>query len=186
MPADIEQIRALDTEVHLFLFVSMPVNPWEALSRAAKADAKYTCLTQGADNQRGMIEADAAWRINSAPALVPVPGGRYRTSTPPGMQQVRATVQSPTTPPLEYSFEVEQKDWEPELSEEDEIRPSQILQNKIALFEASGGGRPKNAWKLVTGFRLREGAEADRLALERAKPKSGAFVLVSLRTRKRS
>lgn len=53
IPAGIEQIESLKTETHLFLFDTLPANPWQALDGALSANARYTCISHGAENKQG-------------------------------------------------------------------------------------------------------------------------------------
>jgi hypothetical protein len=58
------QIQSLTTEVHLFLFRSLPSTPWEALTRVSSAVATFTCRTLGADNEQGNAEVRANWQLD--------------------------------------------------------------------------------------------------------------------------
>ena len=44
IPAGIEQIESLKTETHLFLFDTLPSDPWQALTRALSSDAHTPAL----------------------------------------------------------------------------------------------------------------------------------------------
>jgi hypothetical protein len=70
IPAGIEQIESLKTETRLFLFDTLPSDPWQALTSAVSADAKYTCTTLGAENKQGNREVVAHWRIAETPSPV--------------------------------------------------------------------------------------------------------------------
>src|SRR5262249_41715204 len=125
IPAGIEQIESLKTETHLFLFDSLPTDPWEALRQASSVDRQYTCKTLGADNRQGNREVIADWRIDRTqkPVLKPVSSGTYRPSTPSGMQQVRAAVERASVDSFEYSFEHEKMEWDPEFSADHQQHP---------------------------------------------------------------
>ncbi|MGD0106578.1 MAG: hypothetical protein ABSC06_21440, partial [Rhodopila sp.] len=180
------RIESLTTELHLFLFKKLPASPWEALSRMSIADAKYTCRTLGADNEQGNAEVLVNWQIERAPLprLKLVSGGRYRTSTPRDMQQVRAKVETSGVEPWDYAFEREKVGWDPVFSHEHHLKPSHALKSEVALAEARGG-RSGGEWDLVIGLRPRSGSavESDQAALNLARPDAGSFVLVSLRRR---
>ncbi|WP_046861593.1 phospholipase D family protein [Microvirga massiliensis] len=186
IPAGIEQIENLRTEVHLFLFRTLPADPWEALSIASSADARYTCRTLGAENRQGNREVVANWRIEqrSTPILRQVPSGIYRPTMSNGMQQVRAEVEVATIAPYEYRFERERSGWDPEFSDE-QVYPSEDMLDQVALVEARGSERSGRGWRLVKGLvpRLGSAVERDQAALELAAPESGSFLLVSLRRR---
>jgi len=205
IPAGIEQIETLRTETHLFLFDTLPADPWQALASAANADAKYKCKTIGAENQQGNLEVSAEWRIdqNPDPVLERVVSGTFRPTTRSGRQQVRAEVETSRLEPAEYSFEREKVGWDPEYSSEGTLSPQRILAQHPAnqdrftallanstrammLEEATGKNRAKEGWKLVKALKPRLGVamEKDAAALRLATPNSGSFILVSLRKRK--
>lgn len=181
------QIETLRTEVHLFVFDALPATPWATLAAVGSARAKFTCATLGADNEQGNAEVKVKWRIEQAPhpVLLPVPTGRYRPSTPPDMQQVRAKVSEPKVAPFEYAFERESIGWAPVLAPDRSIRPAANLLNALALVEARGGDRVAGNWRLVAGLEPRSKLPAlfDQAALALARPESGSFVLVALRRR---
>jgi hypothetical protein len=108
IPAGIEQIESLKTEVHLFIFDSLPSDPSDALDQASLADARFKCRTLGAENRQGNRELNANWRIDRTPnsVLHRVASGVYRPTTPQGMQQVRAEVMSTTLIPMSTTLVV--------------------------------------------------------------------------------
>ena len=189
IPAGIEQIESLRTETHLFLFDTLPENPWQALDLAPSANARYTCITLGAENKQGNKEVVAHWRIDGSqrPVLTRVPDAIYRPNPPAGMQQVRAEIQVPSVAPFKYLFERESVAWDPEFASDGELDlPNQRLE-KAAADEARAGYSTVRSWKLVKGLVRRQGAprEKDQDALKLAAPESGSFILVSLRRRRR-
>lgn len=191
IPAGIEQVDSLKTETHLFLFETLPGDPWDALHRTMTADAHYTCKTLGAENKQGNREVNADWRIegNSPPILRSVPTKLFRPSTAPGMQQVRAEVESRGVVPYEYLFDRQKKEWDP------------VYDGRDATIFASASNRlgrgmqepdpddphPDRGWELVTGLVPRDKVpeERDAAALLLATPESGRMILVSLRRRKK-
>jgi hypothetical protein len=189
IPAGIQQIVSLKTEVHLFLFSTLPSNPFEALTLAASADAQFTCRTLGAENRQGNREVIANWRIEPTPlpALEPVPSGVYRPMPPSGMQQVRAEIEATNVATLEYLFERESVGWDPEFSHSDQVLRPPKTDNQVTLAESQGNTHLEHGWKLVKGLRPRVGfaKEVDQAALKLAAPESGSFILVSLRRRRR-
>jgi hypothetical protein len=185
IPAGIEQIESLKTEVHLFLFGVLPADPWVALYGVTSADAQYTCKVLGVENRQGNREVTAHWHIDgpSRPVLRPVPSGTYRPNPPSGMQQVRAEVSAADVESFEYLFEREKRGWEPEFSQHGSVSLEESA-NTVALTEARGR-RHITQWRLVAGLVPRGMAkERDDVALSRAAPDSGSFVLVSLRRRR--
>jgi len=189
IPAGIEQIESLKTETHLFLFDTLPTDPWQALQGALSSRARYTCRTLGAENRQGNKELIANWRIDEipSPVLRPVPGGIFRPTTPSGKQQVRAEVLRQSVVPFEYLFEREKVAWDPQFSADKPLLPPSVITDDIVLAEAKGDNRAVAGWKLVKGLVSREGSvwERDQAALKLAAPESGSFILVSLRRRER-
>jgi hypothetical protein len=188
IPAGIEQIESLKTETHLFLFDALPTTPWQALDQARSSDARYTCITLGAENKQGNKELVAQWRIDGSPrpVLTRVPGATYRPSPPPGMQQVRAEIKAPSVQPFEYLFERESVAWTPEFAAHGELRLPEGRLEEPVNEEARAGYGAIRTWRLVKGLvRIGSTREKDAAALKLAAPESGSFVLVSLRRRRR-
>ncbi len=188
LPAGI-RIDSLKTETHLFLYENPPSDPWTALAVAGVADARYTCKTTGAENERGNLEIQAKWRIDAAtpPVLDRVYGGIVRPRTPAGMQQVRAEVVADDVVPYEYNFEQEKKEWEPIYSKHVTITaPPELERNRFPAHDPDDIN-PSKGWMLVTGLKPRDAVigERDAKALALALPESGKLILVSLRKRKR-
>lgn len=184
IPAGIEQIESLKTETHLFLFRSLPADPWEALNRATNAEASFTCKTLGADNKRGNREVAADWQIdnNRTPVFTAVPGGVYRPSVATGMQQVRAEIDHRSVLPYEYGFDREKAGWEPVFADDAKTQ----LANPVRR-EYPDGGKSEGPWLLVRSLKPRslQQPEKDEMALKEAAPESGSFLLVSLRRRRK-
>jgi hypothetical protein len=190
LPADIEHIESFRTEVHLYLFDSLPATPWDALNRAREAHAAFTCKVLGADNGRGNLEVVANWRIegSTTPKLKAVPSGTFRPSTKVGMQQVRAEVVSTSVCPFEYRFDREKKDWQPEFDKDAILFPDGTDDETFQLRGMQAGRRHlEKGWNLVKGLIPLEGfsKEKDEAALKLAAPESGSFLLVALRRRRR-
>lgn len=186
LPAGIEHIESLRTELHLYLFSSLPAFADAALADVALAATRLRCQVTGVENRQGNQEIDVDWRIDErSNQIVQVPGGTLRPGTQPGKQQVRAIVTDTSLDPLEYAFERERKDWVPVLSDDDVVWASEEIVSSRARKEA-GGDRGVQKWQLVTNLRAPDGTawEEDQVALERASPRSGAFILVALRRRK--
>ncbi len=53
IPGGIEQIESLKTEAHLFISNTLPADPWEAINRAAQAEARFACITHWRRQQKG-------------------------------------------------------------------------------------------------------------------------------------
>jgi hypothetical protein len=192
IPDGIEQIDSLKTETHLFLFDTLPPDPWQAISSASNAVASYTCKTLGAENRQGNRELLAKWRIDatSNPVLKRVPSSVFRPNTPVGKQQVRAEVDSEGVIAFDYQFERDKAEWSPKFFGDHEkdaiINPPRAIDDQV-LQEALVRRRVTRGWKLVAGLvpRLGPQRERDEAALKLAAPESGSFILVSLRRRER-
>ncbi len=186
IPSGIEQIESLKTEVHLFVYDTLPADPMAAINAVSSASRRYTCQTIGVENGQGNREISVDWVIDGSWALNMVPSSTFRPSTPVGMQQVRAKVIAASLSPYEYSFERQRTGWDPVFSEVDVIAASESPLTEDAARQEARGDRNIDAWKLVTSLEPRSGSqfEADQKALSRATPESGAFILVSLRRRR--
>jgi hypothetical protein len=113
------------------------------------------------------------------------------------MQQVRARVKEDDIVELDYYFETDPKGWFPVLSSE-RLEQSSELETEVAVMEDQGLKRSKSKkkssqesqrrWALVEGLQPRSDRKVskDRPALERASPEAGAFVLVAVRSQRRS
>lgn len=188
IPSGIEQIESLKTEVHLFLYESLPADPISAINSVSSATRCYTCQTIGVENGQGNREVSVDWVIDGSWALASAPSATFRPSTPAGMQQVRAKVLDASLSSYEYAFERERSGWDPIYSEVDVIDVSEPSLSHDAARREARGDRQIDAWRLVTSLEPRSGSqfETDQKALNRATPESGAFILVSLRRRRSS
>ncbi|MCW0982783.1 hypothetical protein OK142_18330 [Agrobacterium sp. BT-220-3] len=186
IPAGIKEIESLKTEVHLFLYDTMPADPMSAINTVSSARRRYTCETIGVENGQGNREVSVDWVIDGSWALTPVPSATFRPSTPAGMQQVRAKVVATSLPSYEYAFERERQGWDPAYSEIDVIDVSKSSFSVDVAKREERGNRQIDTWRLVTSLEPRSGSqpEIDQTALNRATPESGAFILVSLRRRR--
>jgi len=185
IPAGIEQLESLKTEVHLYLFATLPSTAWQALHSRYSALASITCTVIGAENRQGNKELAADWLIEEVPhaTLKRVAGGVHRPLTPVGKQQVRAEVRQTSVEAFDYSFERERLTWSPELAGE-EIFPSSEAMEPAVIEEARGGKLASGGWRLVTGLYAGVAFEKDQEALGRASPEAGAYLVVSLRRRR--
>jgi len=189
LPAGIEQIESLKTEVHIFLFNTLPSDPWQAVNRAGSARVKLSCMTLGVDNKQGNLEVDADWRIQgpTSPRLIREPTGKFRPSAQAGMQQVRCEVQALDIAQFDYLFDRERMGWDPILSKEHILNPAGPEGRGTDAEDVWFNKYSDEGWRLVEGLTPRRGSPvvADEAALKLAAPESGNFVLVSLRRRPR-
>ena len=212
IPAGIEQVTALQAEVHLFLFSALPATSDEALAKASSAVARYKARIEGAENRQGNREVVANWQVDLVPKprLSRVTSGVLRPAPRGRMQQVRAEFEGTTIESYDYRFERERLDWEPVLSPSEAVSatrkptdlpvPMGAQTALLPLTERHGepskprrasdrqdAERAVDAWSLVSELRSRSGPafEKDRASLDLARPESGAFILVSVQRRKR-
>jgi hypothetical protein len=187
LPAGIEQIESLKTEVHVFLFDRLPGDPWQAMNQVNSAILRLDCMTIGVENKQGNRELDADWQIQDrkSPHLIHVPGRRIRPNTPTGMQQVRCEVTSLDVPPFEYLFDRERKGWDPVFSKRDVLQPKGLASQGADAKDVWFNKAAAPGWALVQGLTRKRGEAAlnDEDALKLAAPDSGFFILVSLRRR---
>ncbi len=191
IPAGIDQIESMKTEMHLFLFATLPADPWTALNTVP--EESYTCQIQGVENEQGNREVAADWRITGTtpPVLHDVPTKRYRPLTRKGKQQVRAKVMKSGVTSYEYFFEQKKDRWEPLYSDAPAIygyRNSLKGNPNQKVSPDPDDPKAENGWKLVTGLvsHDRSNKEKDMKALELVLPDSGSFILVSLRKSKKA
>jgi hypothetical protein len=188
IPAGIQPIETLRTETHLFLFENLPSDPNAALRNLSAATSSYTCKTLGADNKQGNRELSAQWQVlgNQAPTFLAVSGGVLRPSPGPGLQQARAEVESAGVDRYEYSFNSQSDGWEPQYAESNAPRESELFLGAGDWAGDQSREEVQKGWRLVKGLIPRASADpSDSAALKRANPESGAFLVVSLRRRKR-
>jgi hypothetical protein len=187
IPDGIEQIQSLKTETHLILFEHLPADPLTALNKTTSAHARFTCATLGAENKQGNAELKADWEVDASggPILRHVPTGALRPATTAGMQQVRAEVKEKKITPYEYFFDSEKKAWDPEYADDRALIASDVEGDGKSAVSDPDDRNQGQGWRLVSDLIPREvSKERDILALEKAKPESGSFLLVSLRRRR--
>jgi hypothetical protein len=191
IPSGIKQISALSTEVHLFLFDQLPPDPMQAINEAEDASGRYLGRVEGAENNRGNLEVAADWQITTHgwfPVLERVPSGTLRPRTRGDMQQIRAVIVPVALDSFEYRFDREATVIEPVLSAVEPI----VSGRKRLDFDGdvvrmpSKRRREVDVWHVVSDLTFREGPtrERDAIALERARPDRGSYILVSVQRRR--
>tara|TARA_R110000868_G_scaffold43803_8_gene146995 strand:- start:10240 stop:11406 length:1167 start_codon:yes stop_codon:yes gene_type:complete len=168
----ITDVKAIDTEVHLHLFETMPANPAEALSRSSQSDTALLGKVEAIDSAAGSAEVRADWFIDdpSNPELKPAVAP-FRPILSPGKQQVRAEISEDLMTRFDYLFDSGRGKWVPTLGNETVVEEGTDL-----------------VWSRVEGLREQESGEVGQqmmLAdLREISPESGSFVLFSRRRRK--
>jgi hypothetical protein len=166
------EVKAIETEVHLHLFHTLPGTPAEALARSGSSDVAFVGKVEAIDSAAGSAEVNADWFIDNPdrPELKPTP----RPFRPPltiGKQQVRAHVLGKLQTRFDYLFDTGKGKWVPLLGQE-QLRDEET----------------DTEWSPVTGFHEAIGVETSAHMLlsdlREVSPESGSFVLFSRRRRR--
>jgi hypothetical protein len=181
IPHGITLLKTLKTEVHLFLFDTLPPNPLAALNQVASSKRRFSCIVSGIADKQGFTEVPANWKIldSAKPVLEEIPSGTLRPATPKNMQQVQAEVKRELKAPPKYLFENPINQWDPVYIPNDK----NSLNPDYGKSASESKEAPSNqgVWHLVTGLRPRErnSKEKDKMLLDFVAPSSGSFILVS-------
>ena len=177
-------IRTLDTEVHIYLFATLPSSPAAALADLCNATKSLWCTTQGLESDGGGAELDADWFIDDRrqPKLKPTKRP-FRPQPSPGMEQVRVRVRNAVFGKFEYLFDHGRRSWVPELDHDEVLSLSPDTRGILTPLNLIP---PEDQpWQRVRGLIPEEieGSDAYKQALQETSPESGAYVLFSLRRR---
>ena len=177
-------IRTLDTEVHIYLFSTLPSSPAAALADLGNATKSLWCTTQGLESDGGGAELDADWLIDDRrqPELKPTKRP-FRPQPSPGMEQVRVRVRNAVFGKFEYLFDYGRRSWLPEFDHDEVLSLPQETRGILTPLNLIP---PEDQpWQRVRGLVLEEieGSEGYKQALAETSPESGAYVLFSLRRR---
>jgi hypothetical protein len=134
LPMALKRITSTTTQVHLFLFDSLPSTPGQALVQLKKARTSYWGRIIGVEDDQGGKELEAVWKIEGArPVLRPVQAP-FRPKPAPGMQQVRIKVANRVFEDFDYLFGVEKPSYEPILNTNQSLSlPPEISRRAEAL-----------------------------------------------------
>ena len=183
IPEAIDPVTSLRTEVHLFLFDTLPGTPAHGLNALASAES-LKCETRGVENDLGGLELVANWEIRDRgkPVLRKV-RTPFRPSPAPGMQQVRVRVSGEAIRTFEYLFDSDHTTWRPLLDTEEFAGGA----GEEAMSLELSGRRQREAWYRVNDLvRVEESermAGVELMALTEMAPDSGNYILMSLRRR---
>lgn len=169
----IDEVKAIDTEVHLHLFSSLPSTPRSALASMASAFKSFIASVEAIDSGAGSAEVKADWFIDSSGGPMLKPTVRpFRPVLTAGKQQVRALIKSDLTETYDYLFE------------EHDIKLEPILGDGVLIDEEQN-----ERWSPVIGFghpnRMEQAGQMLFKALPEMSPDSGSFILFSRKRRKR-
>ena len=186
IPEAIGQITATQTDVHLFLFDTLPPMPAQALNQLHMAKQSFWCRTIGLEDDRGGVELRADWEIQNRtkPTLIRTPSP-FRPTPRPDMQQVRIKLRNDVFGAFEYLFDSDRASWLPSLDDEEQVQAEQAQRGFLKSLKLIP---PEDLeWYRVNEL-VPEGertSEAYRMALTDMSPQSGNYILMSLRRRKR-
>jgi HKD family nuclease len=177
-------IRSLDTEVHIYLFATLPPSPAAGLSSLGTATKSLWCTTAGLESDGGGTELDADWFIDDRrqPEL-------KRTTRPfrphplPGMEQVRVRVRNSVFGKFEYLFDRGRRSWLPEFDADGTLAlPQDARDMLVPLNLIPPEDQPWQRVRRLVPGEPEEGTAYSK-ALVETSPESGAYVLFSLRRR---
>ena len=186
IPEAIDPITSLQTEVHLFLFETLPRTPAQALNELASAKRALKCQTRGVEDDRGGLELRADWQIrHRVKPVLRKADDPFRPSPQRGMQQIRVRVSEEPPGLFEYLFDTDRATWLPLLDQEELVPSVGSDERALALFDSG----PSETWFRVNDLaRVGEGdvlGALDRMAFLEMSPESGNYILMSLRRRPR-
>lgn len=196
MPAGIPQVR-VNAPVHVFGFGELPKSPNTALTKLPNARFKLRGKVIGVEKDTGAHEVEADWEITGAtPMLRPTPQRRYRPPRNLNTIQVRVEVDERLKVFYEYIFGGPREEWLPVYDSEKAVRYPADEANGIVYdavdkwFDDLKLNPPEDGeFQLVRGLIRKEqrgkGKQQYALALERASPESGSFILFSQGRRER-
>ena len=162
----IQEINAIQTEVHLHLFPHLPATPRAALAALAGAAQSFRAKVQAIDVRAGSAEIDADWIVDQHKRAVLKRAPRpFRPDPTTGKQQVTALIEDRLDNAFEYEFDPPER-WLPDLGDE-----------RLVDEETD------EVWSSVAGlYPERRLAAAERQGpsmLMELSPDSGSFILLS-------
>jgi hypothetical protein len=177
-------IRSLATDVHIYIFPTVPSSPTQALHQLRSASTSLWCKTIGLESDGGGEELRADWFIDNArqPELKRTPKP-FQPKAGPGMEQVRVTVSGPVFGNFDYLFDRGRGEWLPVLDDKTQLVATAEMQSMLISLDFI---QPEHLpWERVRGLVPAEasGSEGYEAALREAAPESGSFILFSLRRR---
>lgn len=167
----IDEIKALETEVHLRLFLGLPPSPRAALATAPAESRALLASVEAIDSGAGSAEIEADWFVEDRKRPILKPTVRpFRPHLRSGYQQVRALIRSTLDHSYDYLFDEGSSSWTPTLDDN-------------PLTDEETGIR----WNRVTGFQRSQELITHQLAqrnfLPELSPDSGSFILFSRKRR---
>ena len=202
LPLALGQVQSLRSEVHLYVFDSLPSSPIVGLQSLHKAIGSCWCKTMGLEMAKGGVELLADWEITGkrAPSLVKTVKP-FRPTPISDMQQVRVEAYGNVRGRFEYLFDKPSKKWTPELWEDNQTPslfgdedqkgsfPTQVSYDadfRETLEAMALSPNPEHhPWQLVRDLVAEDASEKTGYsqALEEYSPDSGSYIMLSLRRR---
>ena len=184
IPDGIDRMTSTQTEVHLFLFDTLPSTPAHGLSQLVGARQGLKCLTRGLEDDQGGVEMIADWEIrNRGKPVLRRTDTPFRPSPQRGLQQIRVRVSGEAPAQFEYLFDDDRVTWRPLLDTEELV---------AGAADSQAGTRTavrSEVWYRVENLVRVKADEArarpDHAALMDMSPESGNYILMSLRRRRR-
>lgn len=179
-----QSIRSLATDVHIYIFPTVPSSPAQALHQLRSASTSLWCKTIGLESDGGGEGLRADWFIDNArhPELKRTPKP-FQPKAGHGMEQVRVTVSGPVFGNFDYLFDRGRGEWLPVFDDETRLAAAADAQSMLLSLDLI---QPEHLpWQRVRGLVPAEasGSEVYETALREAAPQSGSFILFSLRRR---
>jgi hypothetical protein len=152
LPSALGKIQSLNAEVHIYLFDKLPPSPSIGLSSLQTAKTSLWCRARGLEMERGGVELQADWHIDShrkpilravSPPFRPRPGS--------DMQQVRVRAYNEVKGSFEYLFSTPRATFVPRIDREHTLKPA--AEYASVLSEDYHKPNPENLeWYMVTGL----------------------------------
>jgi HKD family nuclease len=199
LPLALGRISSLESEVHLYIFDSLPSSPWTGLQNLRQAKGTVWCKTQGLEMAKGGVELKADWFVDSNTSARLVETQNVRPTPADEMQQVRVQAYNQVRGNFEYLFDSGHKKWLPVLTPSDaqsvEASPSSLaplqvddqFQSTLESLKLSPNAEHL-PWELVYGLtpaEEQEGTSNYKQALVEYSPEGGSYIMLSLRRRQK-
>ena len=176
IPAGLPNITSLKSEVHIFIFDTLPASPTIALNQLHLASYALSCKTRGLELKKGGVELQANWEISDSRAPQLCATRRpFRPRPAPDMQQVRVAVMRPLTERFSYLFDAKPR-WKPIYDYD--CRLNSAGNEESPLKESD---QMEFAWFLVRGLeRMGPSGRKKYLdAIKEVSPETGNYILLS-------
>ncbi len=172
------RFREIPTDVHLYLFDTLPVPPRWTFQELNRARRSWLARSVGLENDRGGVALRADWFIQSPASTLHRASGVVRPAPGLGMQQVRIEVKK-EIPPHTFEYVVESKhDWRPVFDDEDSIPATEA--DRTLLKGLSLERKEVLSWYRVKGLEpnIPQSERPHAAAMRRMSPESGNYIVM--------